>query len=245
MDILRIVYPQEVIETKRKYILNRFKSSSSNIKTDIIETISSHDLHLLFKLYDEVFFDSWFQSHYMGQLKFSFSRRMTRSAGMTLCPKNIKSTKPEDLTMEIRIGIDFFFNYKLAQGSKLVCGIETNTPMEALQLVFEHELCHVIEFINYHSSKCSGEGFKTMAKNLFGHQGSHHALPSPRDIAIQKYGFKVGDKVTFIMNGKKLHGVIHNITKRATVMVKDKKGIMIDDKGNRYTKYYVPLSMLK
>jgi len=55
---------------------------------------------------------------------------------------------------------------------------------------------------------------------------------------------KVGDMVTFVVDGESKKGLIKGINKRATVMVQDPKGIFADRQGNRYTKYYVALSLL-
>jgi hypothetical protein len=218
---------------------------SPNIKDGTISTISTADLKLLFELYDQVFLENWFKESFKGKLKFSLSRRMTKSAGLTLCPKNVDKISPEELVIEIRIGVDFFFHYGLIKGSKSVCGVKTSSSLEALQLVFEHELCHVLEFINFKRSNCSGERFKAIANNLFGHTESYHKLPTHKQIAMQKLGLKIGDTVTFNSEGKRLTGIIYNINKRATVMVRNNKGPLIDKRGNRYSKYYVPLMLLE
>ena len=118
--------------------------SSPNINSGEIDAISTGDLQLLFRLYDQIFLDNWFKTNYRGKFKFSLSRRMTRSAGQTKCPKNIAGIKPEELTIEIRIGVDFFFQYDLVEGNKVVGGIATANSLEALQLVFEHELWAVV-----------------------------------------------------------------------------------------------------
>jgi hypothetical protein len=102
--------------------------------------------------------------------------------------------------------------------------VKTNTGLEAFQLVFEHELCHVIEFVFFNTSNCSKKRFKVLSNNIFGHTESYHKLPTNRQIAQQKYGFKIGDKVTFIFKGKTIQGIIFNINKRATVMVEDSNG---------------------
>ncbi len=245
MDVLKIVYSQNTVDKKRKQISYILREKSSNIKTEAIGFISTADLSILFQLYDEIFLNSWFENNYRGKTRFSVSRRMTKSAGKTLLPSNINKVSPKELVIEIRIGIDFFLNYGEILDEKFVCGIQTDTALEALQIVFEHEICHVLEFIHFHESKCSGNRFKALAKNLFGHRESYHRLPTHRQIASQKYGLKIGDRVSFVFEGRELTGILYNITKRATIMVRDDKGSMVDKRGNRYTKYYVPLSLLK
>jgi len=233
------------IDSKRAEILRLLTLESPNIKNGVIDSISTGDLKLMFQLYDRIFFENRFKDNFKGKVRFSLSRRMTRSAGLTIFPKNIDKIKPEELVLEIRIGVDFFFHYGLLEGSKTVCGIRTNNSLEALQLVFEHELCHAIEFIHFKESNCSGDRFRTIANNLFGHTESYHKLPTHKQIANQKLGLNLGDTVSFTFEGKKLTGILYNINKRATVMVRDKNGSLADNQGNRYSKYYVPLMLLK
>lgn len=217
---------------------------SPNINNGKIKTISVMDLKKMFELYDCIFLNDWFKNNFRGKFIFSLSKRMTKSAGITLCPKNIARIKPEEVNLEIRIGVDFLFQYDLVDGKKTVCGIKTEDSLQALQLVFEHELCHAIEFLLFYKSSCAGKRFKALSFNLFGHNESYHKLPTNKQIASQNLGLRVGDNVTFDFEGKKLKGFIYNITKRATVMVKNTKGQLIDKNGNRYSKYYVPLSKL-
>lgn len=244
-DITDTKLNENSIDNKRKEVSERLMLKSTGIKDGTISTISTADLKLLYQLYDEVFFENWFKDKYRGELKFSLSRRMTKSAGLTLCPKNINKIKPEELVIEIRIGVDFFFHYDSVKESKSVGGIKTSNSLEALQLVFEHELCHVIEFIHFKKSSCSGERFKALAGNLFGHTESYHKLPTYRQIANQKLGLNLGDTISFAFEGKTLTGILYNINKRATVMVQDKNGNMIGRNGVRYSKYYVPLTQIE
>lgn len=244
-DILSLKFSNNEIADKRETVSRLVLEKSSDIKNKTISTISTSDLKLLFLLYDKIFLNNWFRDNYKGKLKFSLSRQMTKSAGLTRCPKNINTIKPEEVTIEIKIGVDFFFHYDLVEGSKTVGGVITKSSLEALQLVFEHELCHVIEFIIFFKSDCSKERFKRIAGNLFGHTESCHKLPTRREIVDQKFGLRIGDRVSFAIEGKRLDGVIYAINKRATVMVSDKDGIFQDSNGKRYSKYYVPLELLK
>lgn len=233
------------IDKRRADVSKGLIHQSSNIKSGDINTISTKDLQLLFRLYDQIFFENWFQNCFTGKLIFSLSRRLTKSAGLTLCPKNIEIIQPEELVIEIRISVNLLFNYGMLEGNKLVGGILTGNNLEALQLIFEHELCHVIEFIYYHKSNCSQERFKSLARNIFGHITSTHKLPTSKQIAAQNLGLNIGDTVFFDFEGKRLTGILYRINKRATVMVKNKNGHLTDKKGNRYIKYYVPLLLLE
>lgn len=245
LDMLKTKWGKDDIAYKREQVSKLLRKHSCNIKDGVIHTIATDDLKLFFQLYDNIFFGGWFKEFFKGKIKFSLSRRMTRSAGLTLCPKNIGKISSEQLVIEIRIGIDFFFHYELVEGSKMVCGVKTNSSLEALQLVFEHELCHVIEFIHFKQSSCSKERFKIIAENLFGHTDSYHKLPTNRQIAKQTLDLHIGDVVSFTSEGKRLKGILYNINKRATIMVRNDNGPLADNKGNRYCKYYVPLMQLE
>ena len=245
INLLYIKHNKEEIARKRNEISKILKSNSTSFNSNSIKTMSTADLDLLFRLYDKMFSANWFAEVFKGKIKFSLSRRMTRSAGFTLCPKNISKINQEDLIIEIRIGVDFFFQYDLVEGNKAVCGIKTSNGLEALQIVFEHELCHVIEYISFYNSNCSGDRFKEIANNIFAHTESYHKLPTNREIAKHKFGLSIGDTVSFSFEGKNLTGIVYNINKRATVMVKSKDGQFVDEQGKRHNKYYVPLVHLK
>ncbi len=245
LDVGEIIYTQPEIIAKRLDVARELIKSSPNIKGPAITRLAASDLRLLFGLYDRIFLNRQFTKEYRGQTKFSLSTRLTRTAGKTLCPQNIARIKPEELIIEIRLGTEFFFKFHEINSERSVAGIAADSALEALQLVFEHELCHVIEFVNFNTSNCRQARFKTLAHNLFGHTTSTHQLPTQQKIAEQKYGFKIGDTVQFKFKDQCYEGILYRINKRATVMVKDKKGTHADKQGNRYAKYYVPLTCLK
>ncbi len=244
-NFTQVANTNESIKNKRNQIRNQLFNQSKYIQTGEIKRISDLDLKILFNLYDDVFFDGYFQKAFKSKLKFSLSTKMTRAAGKTIVPKLMTKIRREDVVFEIRIGINFFFKYLELNRDKRVCGIITKDALEALQIVFEHEICHVIEFYIFGDSNCKKQRFKALANNIFGHSGTYHELPTNREIAHEKYGFKVGDLVMFSFEGNILEGFIYGINKRATVMVPDKKGRYRDSKGKIYTKYYVPLPGLK
>lgn len=244
-DIMKKSYSPKEIKIRRKKVSSFLLTESEQIKDSSICAISNTDLRLLFDLYDRIFLKNWFAGNYRGEIAFSFSRRMTKSAGKTFYRRSSDPVRPENLKIEIRLGVDFFFQYNAIEGSKTVCGIRTDSALEALQLVFEHELCHAMEFILFGESSCSRQRFQVLANHLFGHTESYHRLPTQRQIADRKFGLQIGDAVSFADGKKELSGVIYNINKRATVLVQDPEGGLIDRHGNRYTKYYVPLPLLK
>ncbi|MEN6313496.1 MAG: hypothetical protein ABFD25_04515 [Clostridiaceae bacterium] len=245
LEMLKIKRTSAEIESRRAKITEQLFLKSSDINSPQLSSISTEDLRLLFELYDESFFRNWFRDHYIGKMKFSLSRKMTNSAGKTLCPKNISKIKPENLVVEIRIGVDFFLCYGQLGKSNTVCGIRTTNSLGALLLVFEHELCHVIEFLLFGKSSCKGVRFKTIAANMFGHSESYHKMPTNKQIASKVFGFRIGDAVSFRYKERRLTGRLYNVNKRAVVLVPDRNGMLADRQGKRYSKYYVPLTLLE
>ena len=244
-DLITMIYSSVQIESKRKQIAERFLEKSKNVSSHNINSISHADVGLLFDLYNDVFFFGLFAADFRGKLQFSLSERFTRSAGKTYYRIPKRKAKPEETMIEIRMGTDFFFRFNEIQGEKNVCGIIAVSGLQALQLVFEHELVHALEFIYYSNSSCGRKRFKAIARNLFGHTSSYHQLPTRRATAQQNLGCKIGDVVLFSFKNKEYKGILYNINKRATIMVRDVKGSYADEQGNRYVKYYVPLNFLK
>ena len=62
-------------------------------------------------------------------------------------------------------------------------------------------------------------------------------------LAVLEYGIEVGTKVSFDFKGQEYQGFVNRITKRATVLVKNTKGLLYSD-GHRYKKYLIPLGEL-
>lgn len=234
---------KEIIE-KRNIVRNKFISKSKNVKNGNIQCMSNEDLKILFNLYDEEFLGSYFSRDFRGILKFSLSTRMTSAAGKTIYSKKIKLLQDVEENYEIRMGIKFFFEYYKVERDKIVSGINTRDSLEAFQIVFEHELCHLIELHLYKESSCRKLRFKNMAYSIFGHTAVYHELPSQREIIAKDYGLKVGQKVSFINQNITYHGFIYKINKRATIMAYDKNGRYKDTHGNSYSKWYVSFEQI-
>lgn len=244
MKLSEIKYEGPIVKNNREMIYNQFIYKSSNVKSGVITKISVHDLQLLFRLYDEIFFKKYFEKNFKSKLNFSLSRKMTSSAGKTIFPRNLTNLEADEVILEIRMGINFFFRYYDTNNEKMVNGIRTKNSLEAFQMVFEHEIGHLIELIDFKNTNCKKDRFKKIVENIFGHKDVYHKLPTNKEIANVKYGFKIGDRVSFAKGNIKTIGIINNINKRATVMVRDYGGVYIDSNGNKYTKYYVPLESL-
>jgi hypothetical protein len=244
-DLTNIKYDVITIIQKRIQVREQFFTLSNNIKNGNIEVISEKDLQLLFKLYDTIFLESYFRINFKGILKFKLSHQMTKSAGITKTSRNISVIALEKQQFEIKISLDFLFDYYKSIREKSVGGIITNDPLDVLMLVFEHEICHVIEFLVFKFSSCKKERFKTISNNIFGHKESYHKLATNSELIFTNYGLKPNDKVSFEYEEKLLKGIIYRINKRATVMVEDKKGTFTNISGKRFSKYYMPINTIK
>ena len=244
-DLAGLSYRPAEISAKREKVRRALLKDSPHLDGGRISRIEQSDLERLFYLYDHIFFKGYFLNRFSGQIRFSLSPRMTKSAGKTICPQNIKALSPQEENYELRISVLLLFSYGSLEGDKMVGGIKTRDSLEALQLVFEHEICHLIELHCFKKTSCRQARFRSMAGNLFGHTESYHQLPHGAEIAQVKYGLAVGDRVSFQVEGENYTGVISRITRRATVMVPHSGGNYRDGAGKRYHKFYVPLPLLQ
>ena len=243
--MLDIKYDLNTINNKRELIKTHLYEKSKTIKLVDFVKISDTDLYILYNLYDEIFLESWFKHNFKGKIKFILSRQLTRAAGNTKTRKDIGLIKPEDIEFEIKISINHLINFDKADRDKYVGGIEVKNKLDSLMLVFEHELCHVIEFLIYKKSDCNKQIFKNLILNLFGQNESTHKLVTNREVNYKEYGLLPGHNVTFEHEGAILNGFITKINKRAIVMSPSQHGKYVDKSGQHYTKYYIPLSCLK
>ena len=242
--MINIRYDLKTINEKRIQIKNLLYDKSENIKSENFNKVSEKDLYILFDLYDEIFLEGWFKQNFKGKIKFILSRQLTRAAGNTRTKKNIAQIQNDEMEFEVKISLNHLSNFYKIDRVKYVGGIEANSVLDSLLLVFEHELCHVIEFIVMKKSSCNKKPFKDLIYNLFGHTESTHKLVGTNEVNIQEFGLKPGDSVKFLFKGKYIIGFIQKINKKATIMSPDKQGNYIDKLGKRYKKFYVPLDSL-
>lgn len=242
--MFNIKYDLNTINNKRERIKTKLYEQSQNITAIDFTKVADNDLYILYNLYDEFFLDSWFKDNFKGKIKFKMSKQLSRAAGNTKTKKNIGALKPEDIEFEIKISVNHLTNFDKIDRSKFVGGIEVKNKLDSLLLVFEHELCHVIEFLFYKKSDCNKQNFRNLIFNLFGQIEATHKLVSVREANYKEYGFLPGDKVIFNNDSSEFNGIITKINKRATVMSPSLYGKYVDKTGQHYTKYYVPLSCL-
>jgi hypothetical protein len=153
------------------------------------------------------------------------------------------STNDMAKEFEIAISSTLLFQSFRNEQTISVTGVRCHNRLEALQRIIEHEMIHVVEMLLWHDSNCAARRFRGIAGRMFGHRQSSHQLLTPSDVAERDHGIEVGSRVRFRFNGRCIEGFVNRVTRRATVLVPDSRGARYDD-GNRYLKYYVPISEL-
>ena len=249
VDIPSIHNTPEVIAAKAEAVREAVLRESRHIEQPNFEKIGTDDLDRLLRLYDEHFFGGWLSETVRAKtplpLVFRLSGRMTRTGG--------KATKHEQRQpdgcvrsyFEIAIASQMLFmTFGDVQRPVVVCGLTCEDRLQTLQRIMEHEIIHLAELLVWDRSSCSGARFKALAKNIFGHSGTRHALVTAREHAAAQHQISVGSTVKFQFEGRWLVGRVNRIHRRATVLVEDDEGQRYSD-GGRYTKFYVPLDAIE
>lgn len=227
-------------------------AASKHVRERQFRAIAHDDLALLFDLYDSRFFSGGLRKlldrgSLGGPLTFRVSPHLTRAGGKTtrriLRPK-VVGLRPIRL-YEIAIASDLLFRSFAADDRPItVCGHVCTDRLDAMMRIFEHELVHLDEMLEFEKSSCSGTRFHQIARHVFGHTGFTHDLVLAEETAAKTHGIRRGDRVVFSFDGKTLRGVVNRIQKRATVLVEDPAGLRYSD-GKHYHRYYIPLPMLE
>ena len=238
-DLVNLKYTSQEIKKKTKRIYSQILAQSKNFDEGNFTRIGTDDLKNLFNLYDLYFFDRFFYKGYRRRIYFRLSGRMTRAAGMTTYTKH---TNIFEITLSTTLIFQTFDDVKR---EVVVNGVVCHDRLEASMRVLEHEIIHLLEVVLFGSSSHSRPRFKQLVRNIFGHTDVTHQLVTQPEIAHKKFDLQVGDEVSFEYEGNTHKGIIIRITKRATVIVKNAQGLYEDSQGTRYSKYYVPLNLLK
>ncbi len=236
-NILDLEYNRDELDQKFKTVYEQLLIKSENIDEGNFTKIGTKDLRVLFSLYDREFLGGFFKE-WDYDIHFRFSKRLTKSGGNT---KYNKDDGSFTISMSVPILHQTFND---VNREVKVNGIVCTNRTEAAMRVFEHEIIHVIEWTHFDTSNHNRPLFKQLAKNIFGHTDIYHQMVTQEERAAKVYGLTKGKKVFFEYSGEEHQGVITRITKRATVMVRDREGGFQDEDGKRYSKYYIPLPHL-
>ena len=259
MQFLTTRLPSETIDAKVTAIRDATLRGSRLVRTPHFVRIAPLDLAHLFDRYDAAFFDGYLRraAEPGGEPRLSFrlSPRMSNTGGTTTRHRRKvrqadgQVVRRDDYQIAISTRLLFLTFGESVTGGQLlrpvtVCGLECADRLSALQRVMEHEILHLAEMLVWNHSSCAAPRFKRLARNLFGHRESTHDLITPAERARATFDLRVGDAVTFELDGRPRAGVVNRINRRATVLVESERGVRYTN-GRRYEKFYVPLPMLR
>ena len=205
--------------------------------------LESGHLEQIFTLIDAAVFEGGIARAIQARgahLGFRVSRRMTRAGGKTRW-----RTGPRHDAFEIAISEPLLLqSFGEVDRAVHVNGLRCHDRIDAFQRVMEHEILHLVEFLEWGTSSCSAPLFLERASCLFGHTATRHRLVTQSERARVIRGVQRGSRVRFPWKGRWLTGQVRRITRRATVLVPSVTGVPYTD-GQRYEKYYVPLERLE
>jgi hypothetical protein len=242
-------YAPEEIRRRAEGIRTALVARSPRLGDGNFRSLAVGDLELLFAACDETFFGGALTrtlgaaSDPARRLRFRLAPRMTRAGGKTFQFRPSRPGGPPSYEIAVSTHL-LFSNFHAGHRPVEVNGLPCRDRLDALQRIFEHELVHLAELLAYGTSSCRAPRFQALARRLFGHTEATHALVTPSERARDVHGLRVGDRVVFSFEGRRLAGLLNRVTKRATVLVEDPQGAPYSD-GRRYRKYYVPLPALQ
>ncbi|HBE69492.1 MAG TPA: hypothetical protein DDW52_15210 [Planctomycetaceae bacterium] len=208
---------------------------------------AARDLQRMAELYDRAFFGGHclaIAKHH--GMQFRWSKRMTSTGGKTVRTIHTdRATGRQHIRYEIVLSAPLLFQtFSDLQRPIRVTGLLCTNRLQAMQRILEHELIHLVEMVVWGDSCCAASRFQSIAGRLFGHTEHKHDLITQQERAARKFNIRVGSVVQFRHEGTTCIGTVNRITRRATVLVPDRRGQLYDD-GHRYRKYYVPISHLQ
>ena len=238
--------PPEQIAARTREIYHVVLRQSQHINDGNFSRFDTADLRLLFDLYDQRFFDGGVRESLGDRpLTFRLSSRMTRAAGKaTRKELRLRGSHAARTEYEITVSTTLLLQAFQDDRPVVMSGIECRDRLSALQRIFEHELIHLIEMLLWVNSSCSAPRFQSLANRFFGHTDHRHQLITPGEQALAKFGIQPGDRVVFRFDGREYAGFVNRITKRATVLVEDRRGTRYTD-GKHYAAFYVPIQKLQ
>lgn len=224
-----------------EYSLNDIINKRKNIKKNIRYKLDVSYLENLFYLYDSIFFYDFFKSNYCKYIVFSISSRLRSSAAKTIVKQQLYSNIKN---FEIRMGTTFFDNFYYIKRDIKVNGITPSSPEEAVMLVLEHEIIHLLEFIYFNSSSCKNKRFLKLAYNIFKHKSCFHQLPTYSEINSKLLKIRIGQFIQFYYRNEIKNGIVSSINKNIAIMMPSKKGKYIDSSGKKYDKVYISVDKI-
>lgn len=165
--------PPDEIDIRRALVVNRYAKSTNLVG------MNKDDLETLFNLYDDIFFENSFRGYFRDSgspFSIFFSKTLTKTAGR--CTRKPRPICEYSIEISIKIMAGLFSPTATGQNVHAANGLICRTRLGCLQLVLEHEMIHLLQFIYIACSSRQEHGpeFKTLVKNIFGHTETTHDL---------------------------------------------------------------------
>jgi hypothetical protein len=250
--LFALLYSPSEVEDRVRRIYVAMLAQSPQVRDGNFTVVGTDDLERLFLWYDREFFRGRLgemiledEAHPMA---FRLSRRLVSAAGQTI--RQVRRVRQDGKTVmkvdyEITISTTLLYNtFQNVERTVTVGGLVCRDRLESLQRIFEHELLHLAEFLGWGRSNCRAGNFHALSRRIFAHEGAFHDLITPREQARAAFNIRVGDRVSFELDGNRYTGYVNRITRRATVLVENSSGKLYSD-GKRYLTCYVPLPLLR
>ena len=239
--LFALLYSAEEVEERVRRIYEAMLAQSPQIREGNFTVIGTDDLERLFAWYDREFFRGRLGEMLLEDeahpIAFRLSRRLVSAAGQTIrqVRRVQRDGKPAiKIDYEITVSTTLLYNtFQNVERTVTVGGLVCRDRLEALQRIFEHELLHLAEFLGWGRSNCRAENFHALSRRIFAHEGAFHDLITPREQASAAFDIHVGDQVSFELDGARHAGRVNRITRRATVLVEDPRGMLYSD-GKHY-----------
>ena len=239
MNIAELAYTPKEVRKRFQLVYSRSMNEIDNFKDAGFTFIHISDLAKLFKLYDDIFFEGYFLREHGDKINFNLSNRMTKNGGKV---ETRRDGKEHCITLSVFL---LFRSFNNIEREIEINGLPCHNRLQAAMRILEHEIVHLLELLLYGESSCKAPRFRQLSNRLFLHTDVTHQLVTQQEVAHRQYDLRVGEDVIFEFDGRTYKGIINRINKRATVMVKDRKGDYRDSQGSRYLKFYIPLQMLE
>ncbi len=250
--LFSLLYSAPDVDARKAAIYDTLLAQSPQVRDGNFRIIGTDDLERLFVWYDREFFRGRLGEMLLEDeaypVTFRLSRRLVSAAGQTIrWVRRARQQKQPVAKVDYEITISTTLLYNTFQNVDrpvTVGGLVCRDRVEALQRIFEHELLHLAEFLAWGRSNCRADNFHRLSRRIFAHEGAFHDLITPREQAQAAFDIRIGDEVSFEIDGTQHAGRVNRITRRATVLVEDPRGSLFDD-GKLYLTFYVPLPLLR
>ena len=152
--------PPEVIAARTSDIHQSILRESRAISEPNFQCVGVDDLALMFRRYDQQFFDNWLSNAIAStagaRLSFRLSSTMTRAGGKTIRKRVGLRNGTLASYFEIAIATRMLFmNFRDIRRPVTVCGLVCANRLDALQRIMEHEILHLAELLCWGKSSCA------------------------------------------------------------------------------------------